>query len=602
MAPIEPAFRALTGQPRPHSGFFGVLRDPVSAGPISPGPGQPLVQSTDGVFHCAAWCAADASTDVAFDGTLAVAVHGEVHNAPELRARLGLPLQAGLAATLLTAWRRWSLAMCEQLDGVYALAVRDGTQLLLHRDASGLRDLYCHVTPARIAFATHLDLLLSLPGVERRLARRSLHEYLRLLDIAAPNTLYEGLLAVEDGQTLRWSPGQTTASAMPPKPAVCTPPTDFETAVDLLDASLQDSVRARLAGVERPAAFLSGGIDSALLCAIAARQRPDLTAITVGFDGPDFDESPVARRIATAIGVRHEVLRFGRADHIRALKHLGTTMDQPVADPTTPTTVLAFAHCRKHFDTVLDGTGADEAVGLLPPRHTQLAVEWASLLPPPFRRQVAALLRRTPPLATYAQLFDFDHGADVLTRWNGFRAGEIMALCGEPVSFEHTRFWQTFARHPRAAHFERYSALLDAMPCGRLNQAMVASGAKVRFPFWDKQTNRLLRQLPLPFRSAPGQPKRILRALLARHVPAPVWDSPKRGFTFPLQEFLAGEDHALVRRHLSAARWQPRRLLSPALVQALGERFIAGEPRLLFRVWALVVLSTWLEGHGESRQ
>lgn len=602
MAPAEHKDEFAVYRAMPRSGFYGLLQGPASgAGPVLRGLQQTLAQSADGAWHCAAWDAGEQHVDQTFDGILAVAIHGEIHNAADLAHLLGLPPQTSLGHILLTGWRRWSLGMLHRLDGVYALALRDGDQLLLHRDASGLRDLHCHVSEGRIAFATHLDMLLTVPGVERRIARRSLHEYLRLLDIAAPNTLYEGLLAVEDGQALRWRVGDAAPHSVLIHAAAGTPTDDFESAVDMLDAHLQRSIRVRLSGAARPAAFLSGGIDSALLCAIAARQRPDLTVLTVGFDGPAYDEAPLAQRIAAHVGVRHEVMRFGRADHLRAMTLLGATMEQPMADPAAPATVLAFGQCQEHFDVVLDGTGADEAVGLMPPRHARLAVAWASRLPRPLRRGLATLARSSRPLASYERLFAFDHGAEVLTRWSGFRAEEIAALCGEPVSLAHTRFWQTFERHPRGAHFARYSALLDAMPCGRLNQAMLASGATVRYPFWDSETNRFLRQLRTDFRSLPGQPKRILRALLSRYVPASIWDSPKRGFTFPLQDFLAGEDHALVRHHLSGTRWQSRRLLSPSLVDELGRRFMAGERHLMFRVWALVVLSTWLEGHGEPR-
>jgi asparagine synthase (glutamine-hydrolysing) len=586
----------------PGSGFYGLLRRPASGSSLElPGLPQPLIPSLDGALHCAAWDTAKRHASQAFDGSLAVAVHGEVLNAADLRRELTLPPHTSLAHTLLAGWRRWSAALLERLDGVHALALRDGDQLLLHRDDSGLRDLHCHVTAERIAFATHLDLLLTLPGVERRMARRSLHEYLRLLDIAAPNALYEDVLAVEDGQTLCCRAGDAVAHPAAVRTAAGATLADFETAVDMLDAHLQRSVRVRLSDSAVPAAFLSGGVDSALLCAIAARQRPDLKAVTVGFDGPDYDETPVARRIAAHLGIEHEVMRFDRTECLRAMTRLGATTDQPMADPSAPASLLAFEKCRERFDVVLDGTGADEAVGLMPPRHARVAVAWTSRLPRPLRMSLAALVRSLPQLRAFDKLFEFDHGADLLTRWSGFRAREIEVLCREPVSFAHTRFWQVFARYPRGAHFDRYSALLDAMPCGRLNQAMLASGATVRFPFWDAATNRLLRQLRTDFRGLPGQPKRILRALLARYVPPDIWDSPKRGFTFPLESFLAGDGHALVRHHLDGRLWQRRQLVAADCVEALGRRFMAGERDLMFRVWALVVLSVWLEGHGEPR-
>jgi asparagine synthase (glutamine-hydrolysing) len=106
-----------------------------------------------------------------------------------------------------------------------------------------------------------------------------------------------------------------------------------------------------------------------------------------------------------------------------------------------------------------------------------------------------------------------------------------------------------------------------------------------------------IRSLPPDYRYRPAEPKRILRALLARHVPRNVWDVPKHGFDFPLMAFLCAEDFQLVRRYLSHDRWAESQVLSPERVAEYGSRFMAGETGLLFRVWALVVLAAWLEGH-----
>ena len=88
-----------------------------------------------------------------------------------------------------------------------------------------------------------------------------------------------------------------------------------------------------------------------------------------------------------------------------------------------------------------------------------------------------------------------------------------------------------------------------------------------------------------------------MRALLARYVPIALWDLPKHSFDFPLQAFLSAQDHALVRRHLDRERWQAWGLLDAQIVWDYAQRFIAGDRRLMFRVWALVVLSAWLEAH-----
>jgi len=162
---------------------------------------------------------------------------------------------------------------------------------------------------------------------------------------------------------------------------------------------------------------------------------------------------------------------------------------------------------------------------------------------------------------------------------------------------DDSTFYRTFERYPRNAHYERYSALLNAMPCDRLTQAMRLSGLAVHFPFCSRRVDDLLRQLPTEWRHVQHEPKRILRALLARYVPRGLWEAPKRGFTFPLHEFLADEDFALVRQHLFRGAWLERGLLRRDLVRRYAKDYIDGDRRLMFRVWALVVLGAWLDAH-----
>lgn len=524
---------------------------------------------------------------------------GDICNRAALCRELGLPPTQPIEQMLQVAWQRWAAGMLQRLDGVFAMAVWDHSTLVLGTDASGLCKLYVHRNNhGQVAFATHLAALFRIPGVDRRLVRPSLHEYLRFLEVAGPSTVYAGVDTVEAGQLRLWSGKAESSVSAAPAAACATPhPLELADALDRLDGLLKTSIALRMEDSSRPGTFLSGGVDSSLICALAHRQRPDTVALTVGFEGARYDETPLAARIAAHLGMKHEVLRFGQRDYVAAFERLSETMDQPMADPAMPATLLAFEHCREHFDVVLDGTGADEAVGAMPPRHVRLAVEYGSLLSRPVRSALVRLMRGIPRVAGYTPILDFEHPADTMIRWKGFARTEIEALCGEAVSLDHTQFYRTFARFPRRAHYERYSALLDAMPSERLAQATLATGLLVRYPFFDRATNSYIRQLRTDFKYAPGQPKRILRELLARYVPRPLWDVPKHGFDFPLQQFLEADDFALVRRYLESGRWLDRGLLNADGVRRYARQFMAGDQRLRFRVWALVVLGAWLEKH-----
>ena len=488
-----------------------------------------------------------------------------------------------------------------ELDGVFACVLRSGDRSWAYRDPSGLCCLFArrqrgggwHVAGSLAALA---DAAQARPEIERL----ALHEYLRLLDIAAPNAWFRGTRSIEPGQLFGLEAGTPADNEEGTEPATSWPGiADFGEATLALERRLHASTVRCLSGTSRPGAFLSGGIDSALVCAMAAQCAEELTAVTVGFDGLDFDEAPVAARIAAHLGLDHHVLRFGRNEYLAAFNRLAHGMDQPMADPATMATLLAFEHCCEFFDVVLDGSGAEAGVGVMPPRHVRVAVGVGSLVPAPIRRVLVGVMSRIPWVAGYTPILDFEHPAETLMRWKGFTRTEIEALCAQPVSLEDTTFYRTFARFPRRAHFERCSALDDVMPSDRLTQAMRLTGLRVRFPFLARDVGGFMRQLPTPWRHSPGQPKRILRELLARYVPREIWDQPKQGFTFPLHEFLAGDGYALVHRHVLEGRWLRLGLLQADEVRRHAQQYLAGDRRSMFKVWALVVLGAWLDAHEE---
>lgn len=473
---------------------------------------------------------------------------------------------------------------------------------MLARDISGIQGLFW--TKGRndsVLASTDLDVLRSKAPGTWTIDRAGLHEYLRFFDISAPRTIFNGIHAVIPGRRLEFAADgrlyrddEITAERYPT-------PASFNDAISLLESFLRSAIEQNLRGASRPAVFLSGGVDSALIAAIAASLRPDLTAVTVGFKDSDLDESGAAGAIASRLGIRHEILRFDRSALMSAYERAATGSEQPTADPTLPATILALEYCREHFDALLDGTGADEAVGSIPARHLRLSVSVGGRLPAPWRRLLVRAMRAIPGARPFVPIFDFEHPAEPFIRWRGFGREEIERLCGERVSLEQTHFYQTFERFALEAHFERYSALMDAMPSERVTQAMRITAFRMSFPYADHRVNAYCRQLPKNFRALPNQPKRLLRGLLARYLASDVWDRPKKGFTFPVADFLQTDGGRFVREQLDRDLWRSLNVVDCNEVERLMQGFLAGDERWLFRVWGLAVLGAWLVQHREAR-
>lgn len=544
------------------------------------------------------------------------ALLGELYHLDRIQSALaaaGVRAAAEPAALIPAGYAAWGAGLFERLEGVYCVALRDHERasLVLYRDGSCGRALYWHNPGTWAVVATRLDLLTDMPGVPRAIASAGLQEYLRFLDISPPHTVYAGIRALEPAVPVLVAAGNLgyaiSVDAVPASPrphqrrsSAITP--SFDACVDELDDALRASVAARLDRDRPTGVFLSGGIDSALLCAIAASiDRDAIHAFTVGFDEGSFDERPVAAAIASHLGVRHHCHAYDMAVFLRSFDDFVAGVDLPFADPAGLPTLLLYRDCRRVVDSVLDGTGADTLLGIMPARHLRIATQYAALLPRGLRQAVAAVLRRLPATAGYAPVFDFDAPEDLLIRWRGWTKGEIEALTGTAASFDGTRFFRVYRQFPRHEHFERYSALLGNLPDDRVHQAADLTGLRVRFPFGDRRIEQLVRGLPLSYRYTAAEPKRLLRALLGRYVPRHLWDLPKHGFDFPFVALLQYDSFALVRRYLGADSLGRHGLIAPALVDDYLGAFQAGDTRLAFRIWALVVLFGWLRHHAAER-
>mgnify|MGYP006286227267 CR=1 FL=1 len=507
---------------------------------------------------------------------------------------------------LVNAYGRQGHRWLWSLEGQFALVLWDPArrELALYRDDSSTLTLYYHRLPGgALVFSDRLDLLVHCPLVPRRLSRDGLHEYLRLLDITSPNTVYAGVRSIEPGVLcLHGRHGmhqrrQETA-ATPTADVDATAPT-LERAAAVLDALLAEAVAKRTADADSLVCFLSGGVDSAYLCALAAAQGRDVTAVTVGFADPAADEAAVAASVAATLGVRHRILRFSIPDYRRAFTDLAAA-EYPFADPAGTPTLLAFEKARDSAEVALDGTGADTLLGIMPARHQRIAVQYTARLPYALRRVLAGAMTPVPGLRNYRPLLDFGDPEEVLMRWRGWPRRSIQSVCGQPVDLSGSRFYQIHRSFTPAAHMARYSALMGTLPDDRIHVAAAHTGMRVRFPFFAPAVADYVQHLPVHLRYAAGEHKRVLKHALAQYLPRALWDLPKHGFDFPFDDLLMADNHALLRAYADAPTLERLGCDNPArLGQAVAE-YRAGHRAHRFRVWTLAVLGAWLQQHDLS--
>lgn len=496
--------------------------------------------------------------------------------------------------------RELAAARWQPIAGHYLLIVQsaDRSRLTLARDTTGSLPLYWHRDTAGILhFATTLAALRARLPRTPALSMRGLHEYLRFLDISAPATLYEDVFALRAAQALCFDRHGHTVIA--PQPVTTAMAPDYLGACDHIEAELRHATLECLAGSARPLAFLSGGIDSALLCALARQGGLAPEAVTVGFDQAALDESAQAARIAHHLGLRHHVLRPDANAFAQAFRRAHAQAEQPYCDPAGIATRLAFEYCATLSDRVLDGTGAEALPGVTPPRWQRLSHDHFSRWPAALRRAGGAALRRLPGLQGYARLFDARAPAEVFIRWQGFRSDEIARLTHADVDLRGTHFHTCHAALAHASHAQRLAVLQGlALPDDRFQQAALATGVTIDQPFCAPEVSARLQSVRLDWAGSPARPKRLLRDLLARHVPPELWDGPKRGFNFDLLGLLRHAERALLREYLPDASALDGLPIDPQPAQRVLDAFLAGDETLAHRVWALMNLAAWAREHG----
>lgn len=484
-----------------------------------------------------------------------------------------------------------------RLAGGFSLALFDHRRdrLVLARDAAGSWPLYVHKTgDGQVLFATELDALLRRIGQTPDISVPGLHEYLRFLDIAPPRTIYEGVWMVPAGSALRIGTDTWEEIELASPPVKL--PAGYESAVGDIEVRLDTAIRTMADDCGKtPLAFLSGGIDSALICALGARSGAVSEAVTVGFSSPGYDESAIAGDIARHLGLRHHIIRPDPAAFADAFSRTHARADQPFCDPAGMATRLAFEFCAARGGGVFDGTGAEVLPGVMPARWRRIAHDWSSRLPRPVRHGIAGALSISPGIRGYRRLFDFDEPPDLFIRWGGFTARQIGTLTGHPVDLGLTRFYQAHAELRGQSHLRRNAILQGQIPPDdRLRQASWATGLPALHPFLAPEVRNLLARLPEAWCHEPGRPKRILRDLLARHVPAAVWDQPKHGFEFDFRQFMRMHRSMLVDRYLDDGSSVFDGLLDRQAIRALLTEWRGGSDRQAFRVWGLLILSAWL--------
>lgn len=475
------------------------------------------------------------------DGRIAVILNGEIYNYQDLRRELialGHRFRSQADTEVIVhGYEAWGDRVTDRLDGMFAFALWDGhrQRLLLARDRFGEKPLY-HTTlpgdPGVVWFASEIKALVDHPGVPRALDAANLEEYLLYRHVLAPGTLFAGVRQLPAGHAMVIADGEVTVRQWYDETAAPGPGVPADAGAGLLEASIERRLMSDVA----LGTVLSGGIDSTLVSAIAARHRPGLDTFCVGFEDPTLDERPYARAVATMIGSRHHELVIAADDILGELRQLTWANDEPLTHPNSIAMhlIFRFAKLERGVTVLLSGEGADEVFGgydwyRVLARRSRL-FDWpgaraaAGLVPGERGRTLRRLADPEYPLLA-----------------NAFsRPGEVAGLVGRTpaVPASRRRAWPPGARGLEGMFRYDQRSYLPAL-LQRQDRMSMAAGVEARVVFLSHPLVEWANRLPSGARVSAVGRKLPLRQLVARLLPEFPVDRPKVGFALPLRTWLS---------------------------------------------------------------
>ena len=551
---------------------------------------------------------------VAADRRSALVMNGEIYNFLELRRELeerGHRFRTRSdSEVLLAALTEWKDAALDRLNGMFAFAWYDADtgSLTLARDHAGIKPLYysVHAPTGAVAFASRLDALFDAPwGRPGAIRADALLLYLRLHHLPAPYTVYEHAHQLPPGHSLTiHADGRHEMREwwrLPPDPQ---PDLRGEAALDALAAALERAVRRhRIADVPL-GVFLSGGVDSPLVSAVAREQTGDnLEAFTIANPGWAQDEGLDAARYARALGlrqVRHDAMA---EETVAAAEEVRDAQYEPFADFSIIPTLLVSRLAREHVTVALSGDGGDELFfGYERPVSLfGAARQFGWPYPVRVARYAAQrALSATRPSDVPMHRTAGDYYFSVNSR---LRAADVAAIA--PPLRDLPDDFRVYDSGPyrgalALANFSRSAEFHGQLQRGlkKVDMASMHHSLEVRVPLLDREVIDVSLRIDPMDALARGERKPWLRALLARHVPAEIIPLPKRGFAVPLGQWLRGPLRPVVEAALSAPAFLSIGCFDAAAVQAYWRRHLTGEIDAKWGIWTLMTLSWWLERMG----
>lgn len=554
------------------------------------------------------------------DESIRVVFNGEIYNYEVLREEL---IGRGHrfctdsdTETLVHGYEEFGAGFVERLRGMFAFAIWDerARRLFLARDRFGKKPLYYAHTPQGFYFASELKSLRAAGAVAAELDRAALAFYLQFGYVPEPASAFRGVSKLPAGCWMTIAADNPREPRIErywkvPEPCEDERPGLSEDAVcEEVRHIFDEAVRLRMIADVPLGAFLSGGIDSGLVVASMARQsaRPVKT-FSIGFGEEAYNELPLARLVAEKYQTEHHELVV-EPDAVELVPRLISQFDEPFADASAIPTYLVSEFARRSVTVALSGDGGDEFFGGYPDFFEADRQRTFDRIPQRIRRVLGGVadampyswygknrlhaISRPSAIERFIQTVSFSAhylraqtlGAPWLMRndeeyLGGYLGGAILDGGHDPVS--------------QAMQYSAVAKLTGDILV-KVDRMSMAASLEVRCPLLDHVLAEAANRIPNSWKLKDGRGKLILRKALGERLPAALLTAPKRGFGIPLNEWIRGPLHPMVRETLLSRAARTRGITRPAAIERMLAEHVSGRRNNSYFLYLLFVLEHWL--------
>lgn len=561
------------------------------------------------------------------DGSVQIVFNGEIYNYRQLRHRLegsGHRFSSHSdTETIVHLYEDLGTDCFKHFNGMFAIALWDSkkNRLVLARDRLGKKPLFYWHDQDQIYFASELKALRTLPGFPQAINHAAIDAYLTYQYIPHPMTIYQGVHKLPPGHFLIFENGRLQIQRY------WDIDWSYETQISIRQAKselrdkLTAAVELRLRSDVPLGAFLSGGIDSSLVCAIAQKLlKTPLRTFAIGFSEADFDETSYAASVAKHLGTQHERFEV-QPDAVGILDALVDHYDEPFSDSSAVPTWYLCELTRRSVTVALSGDGGDELFGgyeryralqLSQQLQNYLPVGWLSqsriirsLPDSNARRSLLRRIRRfcealgQPAPQRYMNWIQiFGESA----RIHLYRDSFIESLPDQdPFAFLQQAWTQANPNQRDPMSCAMATDLQTYIPCDLMTKVDMASmrhSLEARQPFLDYTLVQWAMSLPLKLKMHRGVGKWLLRETFKDELPAEIWTRPKMGFGIPIAKWFRTSLKDRTIDALLGADAKCHEIFRPDAISQMVNEHMQGRVNQGYRLWNLLVLELWLRKWG----